>query len=93
MLLMGVVVNRLGVGRQNSLLLPEMVILLPCLVVYNNHLSFRRSLLGSVKIWDLRQGNTPAAILAPGDGEPIIDPWTVSFGTSIIESKIVMTTC
>lgn len=38
--------------------------------------------LGSVKIWDLRQGNTPAAILAPAEGEPTIDPWTVSFGTT-----------
>lgn len=37
--------------------------------------------LGSIKIWDLRQGDSPVAVLAPAEGQPIIDPWTVCFGT------------
>jgi hypothetical protein len=36
----------------------------------------------------LRQGNTPAAILAPAEGEPIIDPWTVSFGNFFVRNII-----
>jgi WD40 repeat protein len=40
--------------------------------------------LGTVKIWDLRQGNNPAAVIAPTEGSPLIDPWAVSFGNYII---------
>ncbi|KAJ3276996.1 WD repeat-containing protein 92 [Terramyces sp. JEL0728] len=37
---------------------------------------------GAVKIWDARQPDNPVAVLAPAEGEPVIDPWTVSFGNS-----------
>ncbi|KAI8899521.1 WD40-repeat-containing domain protein [Globomyces pollinis-pini] len=37
---------------------------------------------GTVKIWDVRQGDTPVATLAPEEGAPVVDPWTVAFGNS-----------
>jgi hypothetical protein len=37
-------------------------------------------LVGAVKIWDVRQHEKPVAVMAPKDGEPIIDTWTVAFG-------------
>ncbi|EGF84211.1 hypothetical protein BATDEDRAFT_84932 [Batrachochytrium dendrobatidis JAM81] len=37
---------------------------------------------GSVKVWDIRQRDKPVAKIAPAEGEPIIDTWTVAFGNS-----------
>lgn len=33
-------------------------------------------------MWDTRQKNDAVAILGPEKGDPIIDPWTVTFGNS-----------
>ena len=39
-------------------------------------------LLGLVKVWDFRVGDTPVAVIGPPEGERTVDPWSVCFGNS-----------
>eukprot|EP00842_Homolaphlyctis_polyrhiza_P004285 jgi/Hompol1/4858/HPOL_003982-RA len=50
----------------------------------------RCSHIGSVKIWDVRQKDKPVARIAPGEGEPIIDTWSVAFGNSFNNEERVV---
>ena len=45
-------------------------------------------LLGSVKVWDVRQKDAPVANMEPAKGETKRDCWAVTFGTY---SSIVLT--
>ena len=38
--------------------------------------------VGSVKVWDPRQKNTPVACMEPAEGETRRDCWCVAFGNS-----------
>nr|KAJ3422949.1 WD repeat-containing protein 92 [Polyrhizophydium stewartii] len=42
---------------------------------------------GAVKIWDVRQRDKPVAKIAPGEGEPAVDTWAVSFGNSFNDEE------
>jgi hypothetical protein len=46
---------------------------------------------GAVKIWDVRQRDKPVAVMAPKEGEPLIDTWSVAFGREHISYQETLT--
>ncbi|KAI8910989.1 WD40-repeat-containing domain protein, partial [Gorgonomyces haynaldii] len=42
---------------------------------------------GAVKIWDVRQPDKQVATIAPADGQPKIDCWSVAFGNSFNDEE------
>lgn len=53
-----------------------LLLLLLCGSAYSLGLFF----IGTVKVWDLRQKDTPVANMEPMEGETGRDCWTVAFG-------------
>jgi hypothetical protein len=47
---------------------------------FKKHSLLVQNILGTVKIWDVRQKEKPVVVIEPEDGDQKRDCWTVTFG-------------